>query len=102
MGVRAVSAQPTPGPLLSEGASHTHTTSAGSNYEAALAAESKRVIRCFQSYTAEQRADRSASFRLGHKQRRAVGEYYYVHPDCPSRAFSTRKAAALYALETAP
>jgi len=31
---------------------------------------------------------------MGHRQRDAVGEFYYVHPDLPNVAFDTRGAAA--------
>ena len=46
-----------------------------------------KPIRHFQRYTAEQRADRAASFRLGPVQRAQVGEYCYVHPLQPDRAY---------------
>lgn len=71
------------------------------NYEIALSAERKRVVRMLQRYSPEQRADRASSFRLGHRQHMAVGEYFYVHPDVPGRAYSTRTAAAKAALEMA-
>ena len=64
------------------------------NYEIALKAEAKRVVRGFQPYASEQRASHAASHRLGHRKREAVGEAFYMHPDIPGRAFSTRKAAA--------
>ena len=64
------------------------------NYEAALKAEAKRVLRGFQPYTSEQRANHAASHRLGHRQREAVGEAFYTHPDIPNRAFPSRRAAA--------
>jgi hypothetical protein len=69
-----------------------------SNYEVALKAEMKRVTRCFQSYTSEQRANHADSFKLGIRQRHAVGEFYYVHPDVPGKAFPRRKLAATYAM----
>jgi hypothetical protein len=72
-----------------------------SNYEVALKAEMKRVTRCFQSYTSEQRANHADSFKLGIRQRHAVGEFYYVHPDVPGKAFPKRKLAATYALSPA-
>lgn len=75
--------------------------SGGSNFDAALAAERKRVVRCFNRYSSEQRANHAASFRLGHRQREAVGEFFYTHPDVPGRAFPTRKAAAMAALNGA-
>lgn len=68
------------------------------NYEAALKAEAKKVVRCFQSYSSEQRANHAASFRLGHRQREAVGHFFYTHPDVPGVAFDTRGAAARAAL----
>jgi hypothetical protein len=63
-----------------------------------LAAEARRVVRHFQRFTPEQRADHASSGRLGHRQRQAVGEFFYVHPDLPGRAFPTRRAAARAAL----
>ena len=45
-----------------------------------------KPIRCFQRYTAEQRACHAASFRLGPVQRERVGEYCYVHPLRPNIA----------------
>ncbi len=68
---------------------------------AALKHEARRVTRVFQRYTAEQRADRASSHRLGFRQRHEVGEFYYTHPDMPTRAFSTRRAAARAALTRA-
>jgi hypothetical protein len=66
-----------------------------------LKRERRRVVRCFQHYTSEQRADRASSHRLGHRQRTAVGHYYYTHPDVPNLAFPTRTAAARAALRRA-
>lgn len=71
------------------------------NYEIALKAEARRVIRCFQRFTHEQRADMAASHRLGHRQREAIGEPFYMHPDIPNNAFPTRRAAAIRALQLA-
>lgn len=65
-----------------------------SNHETALKAEMKRVVRCWQGYSSEQRASNAANFRMGHQQRRSFGEYFYVHPDIPKIAFSKRKRAA--------
>jgi len=56
--------------------------------------EARRVVRYFQKFTAEQRADRAASRRLGRQQRREVGSFFYTHPDVPGRAFDTRRQAA--------
>lgn len=64
------------------------------NLEVALKAEAKRVVRCFQPYSSEQRADRAASHRLGFRQRAEVGHFFYTHPQVPNRAFNTRSAAA--------
>ena len=74
---------------------------ANSNFEAALKAERKNVVRCFHAYDSTTRANHAASFRLGHRQREAVGEFFYTHPAIPNRAFQTRKAAALAAIEAA-
>ncbi len=68
------------------------------NYTIALKAEMKRVVRCFHRYSSETRANHAASFRLGHQQRQAVGEFFYTHPDIPNRAFPSRKKAALAAM----
>lgn len=51
------------------------------------------ITRHFQRYSSDHRADRVASRRLGHRQRDAVGEYFYTHPAFPGIAFPTRKAA---------
>lgn len=59
-----------------------------------LTAIRRQVVRHFQRYTAEQRADRAASHRLGPRQRQSVGEYFYTHPDVPGRCFPTRGRAA--------
>ena len=68
------------------------------NFEAALKAELKKVVRNFQHYDHEQRANHAASHRLGHRQREAVGETFYTHPAIPSVAFPTRRRAAEAAL----
>lgn len=60
--------------------------------------EARRVRRIFQGYTSETRAMHAASHRLGHRQRGAVGEYFYVHPERPDVCFPTRKAAVLAGL----
>lgn len=74
---------------------------APSNYEVALKSEAKKVIRCFEVFKSDQRANHAASHRLGHRQRQAVGRFYYVHPAIPGIAFDTRGAAARQALEAA-
>lgn len=71
------------------------------NYEVALKAEMKRVVRCFQPYSHDERADLMASNRVGHRQRHATGEAFFVHPDIPGVAFPRRKAAAEHALQGA-
>lgn len=57
------------------------------------------ATRCFQRYTSEQRADLAASFRLGPRQRAAVGEHYYVHEMLPEVCFPTAKLATTRAYE---
>jgi Zn-dependent protease with chaperone function len=69
------------------------------NYEAALKAETRRVVRNYQPYSSDQRANHAASFRLGHRQRLADGEFFYTHPDIPNRCFDTRGQAARAGLE---
>ena len=69
------------------------------NYEAALKAEMKRVTRFLQRYTSDDRAMHAASHRLGYRQRTAIGEYFYCHPEIPNLSFPTRKRAAEAALE---
>jgi hypothetical protein len=71
------------------------------NYETALKAEMKKVVRMYQPYTSEQRANHAASFRLGYKQRKADGHFFYMHPDIKGRAFDTRTQAAKAGLEAA-
>lgn len=52
-----------------------------------------KLVRHFQQYSSDVRADRAASFRLGHVQRQAIGEVFWTHPSVPGVAFKTRKAA---------
>jgi hypothetical protein len=73
-------------------------TNTPSNYDVALKAEAKRVIRCLHHYTSEQRANHAASHRLGHRQRQAIGEHFYIHPDVAGVCFDTRGQAARAAL----
>lgn len=47
----------------------------------------------FQRYTSEDRANRAASFRLGHRQQAAIGEKFYGVPQCPGVCFPTPKDA---------
>lgn len=63
------------------------------DYDAAVRDAARLAVRHFQHYSAEHRADRAASHRLGPQQRRAVGEQFYTHPQAPGRAFPTRRAA---------
>lgn len=71
----------------------------GTNMEIALKAEAKRVTRCFQPYTSGQRADLASSHRQGHRQREAVGEFFYVHPSRPGEQITTRGQAARAGLD---
>ncbi len=71
------------------------------NFEAAVKAEAKTAVRCFQHYTSEQRANHAASHRLGYLQRQAVGEFYWAHPKVSGLAFPTRRRAAEAAVEAA-
>lgn len=51
------------------------------------------ATRCWQKFDANIRSDRASSHRLGRRQREATGEFFYVHPMVPNRAFSTAKSA---------
>lgn len=72
-----------------------------SNFEVARKAEMKRVVRCFQRYDTDQIS--LLYSHPGNPCRKALdrGEFYYVHPDVPNRAFPTRSRAADYALRQA-
>lgn len=72
-----------------------------SNFEIALKAEMKRVTRCFHHYTSEQRANHAASFRLSQRKRQSLGEFFYIHPNLPNKAFPRRSDAARAALAAA-
>lgn len=48
-----------------------------------------KPTRIFQQFTSEERANRAASHRMGHRQKEAVGEYFYTTPGVPGRAFDT-------------
>jgi len=52
-----------------------------------------KVTRCFQRFTHDERTARAASFRTGHNQKIAVGEFYYIHADLPNVCFRSRKEA---------
>jgi hypothetical protein len=64
-----------------------------------VTAAAREVVRHFQRYTSEQRANLAASHRAGPRRRAAVGEYYYTHPSLPKRSFPSRNAAAKAAAE---
>jgi hypothetical protein len=70
-----------------------------SNFEAALKAEMKKVVRRFHHYS----TDRVALLRsrVGTPDRKAVdgGEFFYVHPDVHGICFRSRSQAASYALD---
>jgi hypothetical protein len=68
-----------------------------SNYETALKAERRKVVRCFNHYTTDQMANLAWNSR-GRLRRHATGEFYYTHPDVPGIIFRTRGQAAEYAL----
>ncbi len=52
------------------------------------------VVRSFQLYTSEERADLASSHRLGHRQKKATGEFFYTVPShLPSVCFPTRAEA---------
>lgn len=53
-----------------------------------------KITRQFMRYTAEQRTNRMASHKLGHRAKETVGEYFYTRDDVPNIAFATRKQAA--------
>jgi len=61
------------------------------NYDIALRAEMKRVVRHWQAFSTETRTIMaSASLQY----RSPSGEYFYVHPDLPTVAFPRRGLAA--------
>lgn len=51
------------------------------------------VVRCFQRYTPEQRANLASSHRTGYRQRKCAGEYYYTTSFSPGIAFPTQGRA---------
>lgn len=57
------------------------------------------AIRCYEQYSGAQRAD-LAWARTGYRARCASGQFYYIHPLLPGKAYSTAKAAttAAYAV----
>ena len=69
-----------------------------SNYETALRAEAKKVIRCFHRYDTD-----TMSLLLSRKGRPSQdalnrGVFFYSHPDVPNVAFRKRFEAAREAL----
>ena len=58
------------------------------------------VHRCFQRYSADQRATMASSHRLGHRQRQQAGEYYWTSELVPGVAFTSR-GRAIAAAESA-
>lgn len=69
-----------------------------SNFEAALKAETKKVVRCFHRHSSETRSNLQSSRRLTPGQRESVGEFFYMHPDLPGVCFPKRGLAAKAAL----
>ena len=59
------------------------------------------AIRSFLRYGVDERSNRASSRRMGHRQREAVGEFFYTHPLCGDIAFPTAKAATTRAYELA-
>lgn len=52
-----------------------------------------QVVRCFQRHSHETRADMASSHRLGYRQRRRVGEFFWVTGLVPGLAFDSRGRA---------
>ena len=65
-----------------------------------MSADPGQPVRRFQRYTSEQRASHAASHRLSHRQRSAVGEFFWTHPDLPGVAFGSRGEAVRAAEKT--
>jgi hypothetical protein len=57
------------------------------------------AVRCFHHHTSEQRANLAAAHRLTQRQRRAVGEFFYIHEMLPGRGFPTAKLATTAAYQ---
>jgi hypothetical protein len=70
------------------------------NFDEAVKAEAKRVVRIFHAYSSDQRATLASHHRTS-RSRKAIdgGEFFYTHPSVPGIAFRTRFAAAEYAVE---
>lgn len=69
-----------------------------SNYDAALKAEAKKVVRIFHHYDTNQIS--LLLSRRGKPSRDALnrGVFFYTHPDLPNVGFTTRNDAAHAAL----
>lgn len=59
----------------------------------------RAVVRHFQHYTPEQRANASSSLRNGRRVVMGVGRAFYTHPTRPDVGFDTRREAARAGLE---
>lgn len=72
-----------------------------SNFDLALKAEMKNVVRHFQRFDTDQIA--LLYSKPGNPCRKALdrGEFFYSHPSMPGIAFATRSAAARRALSVA-
>lgn len=68
------------------------------NFDTALKEEAKKVVRVFHQFNTDQRATHAASRSLGYRQRKAEGQFFYMHPAFPKKGFSTRKQAAMAGL----
>jgi hypothetical protein len=68
------------------------------NYEIALKAEMKKVVRHFHHFTVDQIS--LLYSKVGNPCRKALdgGEFFYSHPEVPGIAFKTRSQAARYAM----
>jgi hypothetical protein len=73
-----------------------------SNYETALKAEMKKVIRCFHRHDTD--AIAILRSRRGRPCQEALdgGVFFYSHPSVPGIAFRTRSQAAEYAMNNNP
>jgi len=52
-----------------------------------------KPLRRFQRRSSEERANAAASTRMGHRQKEAVGEFFYEHPLIPNIAHESAAAA---------
>ena len=57
------------------------------------------ATRNFQPFDSEQRANIAASHRLGFRQRKSVGQYFYTHELCGNISFFTAKQAVTNAFQ---